>query len=228
MLKSKIVIVAVAVLSLLNSVAFAQESSKPDVNVSVIRDGVKIEQMMLSKGFVQIRASHKRYDEKKDMYELTDKAAITIIQNDKYSVRLVGKDEDVMQVQAVQIEDQIDVGSNEDDHFRTIRELSKEVQAYPLFTSYRVKWYFGMSSYHSAGVALYDRKAGTITEYIQEANQDMERSYYTLFSGVTDKVLSQMAQDVKDKNPKAGAPNQTAPFDFGNLTRYGCKAETPK
>lgn len=229
MIKSKIVIVAVAVLSLLNSVAFAQESSKADVIVTVMRDGVKTEHVMLSKGRVQIEAFRKKYNDETKMYELTGRSAVTIIQSDKNSLRFAGKGSDVIQVQAAQIEDQIDAGGYiEVDHFAPIRELAKEIQAYPRITSFRVKWYFSVFSYHSGGVALYDKKAGTITEYIREGDWDTGGFYHTLFRGVTDEILNEMAQDVKDKNVKAGQPNQTAPFYFGNLTRYGCTSENLK
>jgi len=226
MIKLRIIIITAFVLLVLGLAALGQESSKPAVNVAVIRDGVKIEQVILSKGNVQVSAPQMRYDDKTKVYELIGNSTITIHQDDEHALQLVGKAGDIIRMKAEQIEDQIDAGGQiEVDHFAPIRELGKEIQTRPFFTSYRVKWYFSVFSFHSEGVAVYDRNAGTIIQYIREGDWDTGGYSYTRFSGVTDNILILMAQDVKNKNPRAGQPNITAPFDFGNLTRYGCKSE---
>ena len=170
---------------------------------------------------IQIKADKINYDAATSMLELAGKTKVNVNENNTHFTHLEDNRATVRASEHLEL--QIDAGSSiEADQDAPIRELAAALQrAYPPM-NYRVQWRFSVFQFYSEGTALYDRRDGTLSEYIREGDEDSGGIYQRFYRGVTDKVLIQMAKDIAIATKKADAQGSTKTFDFLQLTKYGC------
>lgn len=78
---------------------------------------------------------------------------------------------------------------------------------------FRIVWFFSAGGFSSNGVALYNRKTGTIKEFITDNYDGTGDIRNSLYSRVSDAMLQKMSREIGRKG--------SGPFSFRYLTRYG-------
>lgn len=206
---------------LVNAPAFAKNQAGQVAMVQIKSNGQTLFLDNSKVDNIQIKADKVVYDAATSTFNLVGKTNITINENRTHITHL--RDSEATVRGSSHVELQIDAGSSiEVDQDAPIRELAAALKRdYPMI-NYRVQWYFSVFQYYSDGTALYDKKSGTLSEYIRQGDEEGGGIYRHFYRGVTDEILIKMAKDAALATNEANKRGSTAPFDFGQLARYGC------
>ncbi len=201
--------------------SFAQTEQLAKVEIKSNRQTLVLDPSNIDN--IQIKADKVIYDAATSTFNLTGKTKITVNENRTHFTKL--EDEKATVRASSHVELQLDTaGSFELGQDASIHALAAALNhQYPPM-NYRVQWSFGQEQEFIDGTALYDQSKGTVSEYIREESNGRYYISQRFYRGVTDKILIQVAKDfTKAKFDNLGG---TAPFDFRQLTKYGCTVVT--
>ena len=171
-----------------------------------------VQAVTLPEGKVKIAAKKFDFDAAANNWNLVDGCVITVVQDEKHSVRFEGE---TAKVAADDIEWQIQSSVPVDIANLPLLDLSAVLKRNSVSSLFRLTWFYNVGSFSSSGTALYNRKTNTIKEYNLHSMDLGQAGYLYRYSynGVTDEIIHKAA---KEKGLEGSGP-----FDFGVLIPYG-------
>ena len=191
------------------SSAYCQAS---EVKVQVFRGADMIQAVTLPEGKVKAAAKNFDFDTAANTWSLAGGCAITIVQDEKHSIRFEGE---AAKIQAAAEDIEWQIAANDPIDIRNVPayDLLGALKKIPKESSVRLMWYYTMGGYLQGNTALYDRSNNTIKEYSRVSDNSTETGgiYSYVFTNVTDDVIEKAAKSV----------GSAGPFSFSLLEDFG-------